>query len=161
METQPPTTKKEKTEEIEELDVFEQLQISPEPQKDQKEKIVLFGDLLDRPPFYQRTSTSVDLSGAATTLVCFHFEKYAKIRKAFLLYTEASSADAGVTIKIGKETDDDYYYTGTSEASKAQWYTKEVTLLKRDVQKGDTILFTSAGGKTGTGEIMLILEIVF
>ena len=157
METQPLTIKTKEEEEI----IIPKLSQIIEPQNEQNEKIILFRDLLDKPPFYQRTSVSVDLSGATVTLICFHFEKFVKIRRAFLLYTEASSADAGVTIKIGKETDDDYYYTGTSEVSKPQWYTKELTLLKRDVAIGDTVLFTSAGGKTGTGEIMLILEVAF
>lgn len=105
-----------------------------------------------------RSATSVDLSGAAETLVILHAEEALHLARATLLYTEASSADAGVTVKIGKETDDDYYYTGTSEVSKAQWYTNIVTLLKNDIAAGDTLTFTSAGGKTGTGEIMLIAD---
>jgi hypothetical protein len=154
METQPPTIK----EEIKEIDVMEQIKIPEEPTG---EKITFFKHLIDKPPFYQRTAASVDLSGSAATLIVFHFEKYVEIRKAYFLYTEASSADAGITVKIGKETDDDYYYTGTTETSKSQWYTKELTLLKKDVQSGDTVLFTSAGSKTGAGEIMLILEVIF
>ena len=105
-----------------------------------------------------RTSVSVDLSGAAITLVCYHTERAISISKAYLLYTEASSADAGITLEIGKESDRNYYYTGASEASKAIWYTKELTLLKKDVAIGDTITFYSPGSKTGTGEVMLIIE---
>jgi len=105
-----------------------------------------------------RTAVSVDLSGSATTLVCVHAEQFIRILKAYLLYTEASSADAGITIEVGKETDRDYYYTGTTEVSKAIWYTEEITLLKNDVTTGDTVTFYSAGGKTGTGEIMLVIE---
>lgn len=107
-----------------------------------------------------RTSVSVDLSGSATTLVAFHTEISCVLNKATLLYTEASSADAGITVEIGKESDRDYYYTGTTETGKSQWYSKDITLLKRDIASGDTITFYSPGGKTGTGEIMLILEII-
>lgn len=103
-------------------------------------------------------ATSLDLSGAAAVQIVFHAEKACTLRKATLLYSEASSADAGITIKIGKEADDAYYYTGTSEVSKAQWYTKDVTLLATDLAAGDTVLFTSAGSKVGTGEIMLVIE---
>ena len=110
------------------------------------------------PVHITRTSVSVDLSGAATTLVAFHSERACTLKKATLLYTEASSSDAGITVKIGKESDDDYYYTGTSEVSKAQWYTLNVTLLQTALAAGDTVLLYSAGGKVGTGEVTLILE---
>jgi hypothetical protein len=105
-----------------------------------------------------RTAVSADLSGAAATLVCLHAEQNLHLARAILLYTEASSADAGVTVEIGKESDRDYYYTGASETNKALWYTKEVTLLKNDVATGDTITFYSPGSKTGTGEVMLTIE---
>ena len=111
--------------------------------------------------FLFRTATSADLSGSAITLVCIHTEKSAILKKASLLYTEASSADAGITVEIGKEADRDYYYTGTTEVSKSQWYSKDIVLLKQDIVGGDTITFYSPGGKTGTGEIMLIIEIKF
>lgn len=107
-----------------------------------------------------RTAISVDLSGSAATLVCLHTERKATIINAYLLYTEASSADAGITVEVGKESDRDYYYTGTTEVSKAIWYSKTLTLLKNDLAAGDTITFYSAGGKTGTGEIMLIIEYI-
>jgi len=108
-----------------------------------------------------RSSVSVDLSGGAATLVTLHCERACTLIKATLLYTEASSADAGVAIKIGKETDDDYYYTGTSEINKALWYSLDATLLQTAVGAGDTVLFNSAGGKAGTGEVMLVLEYEF
>jgi hypothetical protein len=108
----------------------------------------------------ERTSTSVDLSGAAETLVCLHSEVACTLVKATLLYREASSADAGITIEIGKESDRDYYYTGTTEVSKSQWYSKDIDLLANDIAAGDTVTFYSPGGKTGTGEIMLVIEYV-
>jgi len=108
----------------------------------------------------ERTATSVDLSGAAATLICFHSENRARILKATLLYTEASSAHAGVGIEIGHETDRNYYYDGTSEVSQSQWDSTDVTLLQRNIPAGNTVLFYSAGGKTGTGEIMLVIEYV-
>lgn len=105
-----------------------------------------------------RTAISVDLSGAAATVIALHCERACTLLKATLLYTEASSANAGIAVKIGKETDDDYFYTGTSEVSKALWYSKNVTLLQTGVGAGDTVILSSAGSKTGTGEIMLVLE---
>ena len=106
-------------------------------------------------------ATSLDLSGAAVDQYVFHNNSggNAYVNKATFLYTEASSGDAGITVKIGKESDDDWFFTGTTEISKSQFYTKDVTLLKNVLGDGDTLIFDSAGGKTGTGEIKLILEI--
>ena len=116
---------------------------------------------IDNSPKVARTSVVVDLSGAAAVLVALHAERAITLTKATLLYTEASSGDAGVAIKIGKETDDDYYFIGTSEISKAQWYSLDVILLQTAVTSGDTVLLSSAGGKVGTGEIILILDYYF
>jgi len=108
---------------------------------------------------YAKAYEILDLSGAAQSdVVIAHFSGGATLNKIILLYTEASSADAGVAIKIGKETDDDYYYTGTSEINKAKWYENDVTLLQTAVAAGDTVVCSSAGGKTGTGEILVCME---
>lgn len=109
---------------------------------------------------HRQSPSPVDLSGAAVNQYLLHPETACSLVQAYLLYTEASSADAGITLKIGKESDDDYYYTGTSETGKAQYYTKTLTLLAQDVAAGDTVIFNSAGGKTGTGEVVLVLEYV-
>lgn len=105
-----------------------------------------------------RTATAADLSGSAETLVAFHTELACTLEKATLLYTEASSGDAGITLEIGKESDRNYYYTGTSEVSKALWYSLDVTLLQNDIAAGDTVTLYSPGSKTGTGAVMLIME---
>jgi len=99
---------------------------------------------------------AVDLSAAgAKWKFLKHSESAITLYKAYLLYTEASSGDAGITLEIGKEADRDYYYTGASEISEAQWYTKELTLLQTDFAAGDTLTFYSPGSKTGTGEVVL------
>ncbi len=101
----------------------------------------------------------LDLSGAAASSVTIlHTTRACTLVKAVLLYTEASSADTGVTVTIGKETDADFYYTGASEVSKAAWYEKEVTLLQTAVAAGDTVICGDAGSKVGTGEILVCLE---
>jgi parallel beta-helix repeat protein len=106
------------------------------------------------------SATSVDLSGAAETLYLYHAPVDTHLARITLLYTEASSADAGVAIEVGKETDRNYYYTGTSEVNKAQYYTLAVPRLKSDLVAGDTLTFYSAGGKAGTGEIKLIVDLL-
>lgn len=132
--------------------------VYPEEPKEPKVEEIDYEQLSSKPSFISRTATSVDLSGAAATLICLHSELSVEIIRAFLLYTEASSADAGITIKVGTEADDDYFYTGTTEVSKDQWYAADLTLLNKDLTKGDTIILSSAGSKSGTGEIMLVIE---
>ena len=105
-----------------------------------------------------QSPTPADLSGAAVTHYLLHAEEPLHLTRAILLYTEASSADAGITVEIGKESDRNYYYTGTTEVNKAQWYTLSAPLLKNDVAYGDTVTFYSPGGKVGTGEIVCIIS---
>jgi len=101
----------------------------------------------------------LDLSGAAqSSVVILHAPQALTLKSIVLLYTEASSGDAGVAVTIGKETDADYYYTGTSEISKSAWYEKSVTLLKTDIAAGDTVICGHAGSKVGTGEILVCIE---
>ena len=110
-------------------------------------------------PQFAKAMVIIDLSGGAVSSVAIlHTSRACTLLKAIILYTEASSADAGVTITIGKESSSAYYYTGASEASKALWYELDVTLLATDIAAGDTVICGSAGGKTGTGEVLVCLE---
>ena len=106
-----------------------------------------------------RAEARLDLSGAAqSAVIILHTTRALTIVKLIALYTEASSGDAGVAIKVGKESDDDYYYTGTSIVSKSLWDEDDLTLLNADIAAGDTVVCSNAGGKTGTGEILFVIE---
>jgi hypothetical protein len=107
---------------------------------------------------HAKAMVTLDLSGAAAASVILHPTQACTITKLTFLYTEASSGDAGITITVGKESDSDYYYTGTTEINKAQFYEKDCTLLAADVAAGDTVLVDSAGSKAGTGEILTLIE---
>lgn len=104
---------------------------------------------------YVMNQAALDLSGSAEDIEILHAKDDLVILAAILLYTEASSADAGVEVRIGKESDDNYFYTGTSEVSKSKFYEKSVTLLQTDLDAGDTLTVGSAGGKSGTGEVKI------
>jgi hypothetical protein len=91
----------------------------------------------------------------------FHSQFSAYINRATLVYSEASSADAGISLKLGKESADDYFLSVTSEVSKDQWYEKDLTLSNRGIEAGDSLLFESAGSKTGTGAVYLIVEVEY
>ena len=109
-------------------------------------------------------SAKVDLSGAAAFLPVFYASKPYTIVEARLAYTEASSADAGINVTVGKlivGTDDVDYFVEASatEVSKEAGFTKVLALSKSGVAAGDIITFSSAGGKSGAGEVVLCLKL--
>ncbi len=112
-------------------------------------------------------SAVLDLSTAGTDVFAYHALTNGQIVGYKILYTELSSADAGVSIDIGRyqsgvALDDDYFDTTTSEISKALGYSLVIPTSSLTVNKfvaGDTITVGTAGGKTGTGEVKVILYI--
>ena len=114
-------------------------------------------------------SSVFDLSGVgASDLPVFHAIKNYVLIGYRVLYTEASSGDAGVTIRVGRyqdgvALDDDYFDTSTSEISQNLGYIKTFTyddMAQILVSAGDTITCGSIRGKTGTGEVMFILRLL-
>jgi len=106
----------------------------------------------------------VDLSGAGVTQHVFVADRAYTLTAANFVFTEASSADAGSNLSVGKVfigTDDVDYFVNevASEASKETGYRQVGTLLLTAVAEGDVITIVSAGGKTGTGEVLLQLEL--
>jgi len=104
----------------------------------------------------------IDLSGAGETVIVFIADRAYTLTAVYLAYTELSSADAGINIKVGKlivGTDDDDYFVAAvaTEVSKEAGYRKALTLLQTAIAEGDIITINSAGGKTGTGEVVLQL----
>jgi len=112
-------------------------------------------------------TASLDLSGASTDIPIYHAVKQGFLAGYSILYTEASSGDAGVAVRIGRyqsgvALDDDYFDTSTSEVSKALGYNKHFVsgdLTQSAIALGDTITAGTAGSKTGTGEVRIILQI--
>jgi len=107
----------------------------------------------------------IDLSGAAETVIAFVADQAYTISAAYLCYTEVSSADAGVNIKVGKlivgTDDDDYFVVAVAtEVSKEAGYRKSLTLAKDDIAEGDIVTINSAGSKAGTGEVTLQLYLI-
>ena len=104
----------------------------------------------------------IDLSGSAETVIAFVADRAYTISAAYLCYTEASSGDVGINIKVGKlivgTDDDDYFIVAVAtEVSKEAGYRKSLTLVKDDIAEGDIVTINSAGSKTGTGEVTLQL----
>ncbi len=104
-------------------------------------------------------SSVIDLSGSAVAQeVVLYSSVGATMKAAHILYIEGSSADAGVALKIGKESDDNYYYDGTSETEKAAWYCLDVTLLQTAITAGEAVTVSCAGGKSGAGTVQIVIE---
>ena len=110
----------------------------------------------------QMSGRPIDLSGAAETAIAFIADQRYTISAAYLCYTEASSVNTGVNIKVGKlivgTDDDDYFVVAVAtETEKEAGYRKALTLVKDDIEEGDIITINSAGSKTGGGEVTLQL----
>ena len=104
-----------------------------------------------------------DLSGSGVTYHVFVADRAYTLTAANFVFTEASSADTGVNLSVGKVyvgTDDvDYFVNEVASAvSQETGYRQVGTLLQTAVVEGDVITLVSAGGKTGTGEVILQLE---
>ena len=113
-------------------------------------------------------SDTFDLSGGAADVIIFP----AALGPHYLcgytvVYSEASSADAGVNIRIGRlqadgTFDDDYYDIVASEVSKAKGYSiryKTGDLIQKAIATGESVTVGTAGGKAGAGEVKVILHI--
>ena len=113
-------------------------------------------------------SSKLDLSGAASDVEVYHAASQARLYSYKIVYTEASSADAGVSIRVGKYSsgvalDNDYFDITTSEVSKDKGYSLAITspdLTLAVIAAGATVTVGTAGSKVGTGEVMLILDII-
>ncbi len=114
-------------------------------------------------------SATLVLDGAATDVEIFFQSTAAAFITGYdVVYTEASSADAGVLVRIGRyqngvALDDDYFDVITSEVSKNKGYSKRYYISDMTnylIAAGDTITVGTAGGKVGTGEVKIVLEIM-
>jgi hypothetical protein len=99
----------------------------------------------------------IDLSGAATTEMLLYLDNlYGYMKSCNVVYSEATSADAGVAINLGNTTDPTFFGTITNAVSKALWSTEEMTIDDRRITK--PVILTCVGGKTGTGKAVVTIE---
>jgi hypothetical protein len=103
-----------------------------------------------------RSMEALQLNGGVQNSLVLVPSSNGRITGLKLVYTEASSVDAGVTITLKNSFDT--IYTGTSEVSKAQFYVLNATLAKTSLYANDPLIFTTNGGKTGTGKIVAEVE---
>ena len=104
-------------------------------------------------------SPEITLSAAAVTHVVVPPTTTGRLVSARVVYSVATSADAGVNFTIGADNQLAFNFTGTTSTSTAQWTTTNLTLLDTRIgaYAGDLIV-TCAGGKTGAGKMYVVLE---
>jgi hypothetical protein len=107
-----------------------------------------------------RQSIEIDLSGAATTVFLANIpNRYGFLRSANIIYTEATSSDAGILIEVGYVGDTNYLASLTTSISQSLWDVDAMTIHNADIGSwAGPIIITSPGGKTGTGNIIIEIE---
>ena len=113
-------------------------------------------------------STELDLSGGATDVETFFAPTDCVLAGYRIIYTEASSADVGVDVRVGKyrvgvAIDVDYFDVSTSSVSKGLGYEDffdTSVLLAQDMVAGDIVTVGTGGGKAGTGNVRFVLSII-
>lgn len=110
------------------------------------------------------SATALDLSAAASSEDFFVTNTDVYIQAFRVWYVEATSADAGVLVKLGTPADDDAYASITSDISKAananvdESAALPATAAGRKLAAGTLLRLTSAGSKTGTGTVRCSVE---
>jgi len=114
-------------------------------------------------------TVEIDLSGAATTIpIYWSHEDSGSLYQLDLTYPEATSADAAITLEIGKANDDgttdrDYYHTFATVVSSNQWQTARteyVNMTHTAILPGDVVTVYSPGGKVGVGTVVVQLTVL-
>jgi len=105
---------------------------------------------------------SIDLSAAAQDASIIPIIANGRITAIRLIYTEASSADAGVNVTIANALSAPTvtWLSTTSEISKAKFYTFIATLGATALNTAWPVYVYTPGLKTGTGEILAVIEYV-
>ena len=114
------------------------------------------------------SSKAFDLSGAADDEVIFLASQDTAITIYRAYYTEASSADAGVVLRVGKVgttgvADEDYFSSQISEVSKAAGYIRHYgtnNLAAYILKSGEQLTVGTAGGKVGDGEVRFEVQLL-
>ena len=104
-------------------------------------------------------SPEITLSAAAVTHVVVPPTITGRLVSARVVYSVATSADAGVNFTIGADNQLNFNFTGTTSTSTPQWTTTNLTLLDTRIgaYAGDLIV-SCAGGKVGAGKMYVVLE---
>lgn len=103
--------------------------------------------------------TVFDLSEAtAYEMVLINADASIRINNIYIVWTEGSSADAGIAINIGATATGSDYFTTTSSASKSAGDVETISAESVVVPKGTPIYINHDGGKGGAGNCFVIFS---
>jgi len=103
-------------------------------------------------------SRPITLAGPATAESIYTAETTTTIRLGTVVYEEASSADAGVAVRVGKIGSASYFSSYTTEVSRAAGSVSNLSFSALTLQGGETLTVECDGNKTGTGTISIQIE---
>lgn len=109
---------------------------------------------------YRRTlrTQPIVLAGPAVYEPLMAAQSTTTLRLALITYDEASSADAGVAVRIGKIGSASYFATYTTEVSKAAGSVVNLPQITNTLAPGETLTVECDGNKTGAGTISVQIE---
>jgi hypothetical protein len=106
-------------------------------------------------------STELDLSAAGVDVLELYAAKDYYILGIGMIYTEASSADAGVIVRVGNAASSTHFLTKTSQTSQALGYVRKhidsADFASRDLKQGEFLTVGTAGGKAGAGKVKFMI----
>ena len=101
------------------------------------------------------------LAGPTTYESLYTAECVTTVRIAKVVYDDASSADAGVAVRIGKIGSASYFSSYTTEVSKAAASVVNLSQISLTLNPGETITVECDGEKTGAGTISIQIEVQY
>ena len=105
-------------------------------------------------------SENIDLSGAAFSDLLVSFDLSCVITSVRLIYSEASSADAGVTVNVGNQSSATAFASGVTLTSQPIGTITELLTLEKYAREGDALIVACGGGKTGAGAVKVVVDYI-
>ena len=107
-------------------------------------------------------SSPLDLSGPAVDNYIFTADKDYYIMSIETVYTEGSSSDIGVDVRVGKNGVNTHFFDKPSLVNKTQFSSRAYlnttgsqSFSNRKLAKGEVLTIGTAGGKVGGGEVVV------
>jgi len=108
---------------------------------------------------YIARSQQIVLSGPAVYESLFTAQHITTVKSIRVTYDEASSSNTGVTLRVGKVGDSDYFASHTSEVSKSLGYSKWLTLSNTMLAQDEVLTIECDGDKVGTGIVSIQIDL--
>lgn len=101
----------------------------------------------------------IDLGGASSSQSVYTAVNALTVALVRVIYEEATSADAGVAIRVGKIGSASFFSTFTSEINKSIGNVTTLTLTNTTLAAGETMIVECDGNKAGTGAVTVQIEL--